>query len=380
MPPERASIDDRYIRERPSGIGSYVRALVDRIPPMAHEDSFLLWADPRAPRPLSRERNVREVTVAAGANSLQTLLWPSRLADLADVDVLHAPFNLLGRGLRCATVVTVHDLIWLLTPAASEGMSLATPFQALFYRDGILRALREATRIIAISQATADAIHLVAPEARSRVRVILHGVEARFRPADDRQRARSDAAKALGTEDDYLLVVGQNAPFKNHAAVLDAFAAANLGPHVRLVMLQRLNPGGKLARRAHELGIANRVIWPQSLDNSDVIAVMQSALALVQLSRFEGFGMPTAEAMACGTPVIASDIPPLLEVSGGAALHVGLEGPAAGEAMRKIARDAALRRELSAKGLERARALSWASSAERHLEVYREAALVGARG
>lgn len=370
----RASIDARYIRERPSGIGAYVRALVDRIPALAPRDTFQLWVDPRAKRPITRAPNVTETVVAAPANSLRTLLWPARLADLSGVDVLHEPFNLLGRGVRCATVVTVHDLIWLLTPAASEGLSPATPFQALFYRDGILRALREATRIVSISRATADAIRLVAPEASARVRVIPHGVEPRFRPAEDPDASRRDAARLLGTDDPYFLVMGQNAPYKNHVGILEGFAAADLGPRVRLVLLQRLYSGGEVARRARALGLEDRVIWPERLSDEQVLTLLHGALALVQFSRFEGFGMPAAEAMAAGTPVVASDIPPLVEVLGGAGLHVPLDPRALGAALRRVAETPALRGELRARGLERARELSWDRSAEAHLEVYREAA------
>jgi glycosyltransferase involved in cell wall biosynthesis len=370
----RASIDARYLRERPSGIGAYVRALVDRIPALAPDDRFQLWVHPRATRPLTRAPNVSEHVVRAGANSLPTLLWPSRLVDLEGVDVLHEPFNLLGRGVRASTVVTLHDLIWVLTPSASEGLSLATPFQAAFYRDGILRALRSATRVVSISRATADAVHMFMPEASRRVRVIPHGVEARFRPAEDVEASRREAARLIGTGDPYFLVMGQNAPYKNHEGILEAFAAADLGPRVRLVLVQRLYAGGRLARRARELGLEGRVIWPDRPSDDGVLALLHGALALVQFSRFEGFGMPAAEAMAAGTPVVASDIAPLVEVLAGAGLHVPLDPRALASALRRLADTPSLREELRGRGLERARELSWDKSARDHLDVYREAA------
>jgi glycosyltransferase involved in cell wall biosynthesis len=375
----RASIDCRYIRERPSGIGAYVRALADRVPALARDDRFDLWVDPRAKRPLTGFPNVTETLVRPAANSLPTLLWPSRLADLRAADVLHEPFNLLGRGVPCASVVTLHDLIWLLTPTASEGLSLATPFQALFYRDGIQRTLRLATRIVAISHATASAIHLVAPEASPRVRVVHHGVEARFAPPASDDAARATAARLLGTEDPYLLVVGQNAPFKNHEGILEGFAAADLGPNVRLVLLQRLYAGGRLLERARALGIADRVVFRSGLTEDEVVTLLQAALALVQFSRFEGFGMPALEAIACGTPVVASDIAPLVEVLGGAAVHARLDPRALGAALRRVVAEPLLRAELGARGLERARAFSWDRSAAEHLEVYRDAAREGPR-
>jgi glycosyltransferase involved in cell wall biosynthesis len=104
---------------------------------------------------------------------------------------------------------------------------------------------------------------------------------------------------------------------------------------------------------------------------------MQSATCLVQPSRYEGFGMPVAEAMACGTPVIASDIAPLREVAAGAALHVPQDLAALAAAMRRLVHEPALRDELRAKGLARARSLSWDRCAAQHLEVYREAAEAG---
>jgi len=379
------SIDCRYVRERPSGIGAYVRALVDRLPLLDPASHFHLWVDPRAPRPLSPEGNVHESVVRAPANGLATLLAPARLVSLDDIDVLHEPFNLLGRGIRCPTVVTIHDLMWLESPADSEGLSPVTPFKVAFYADGIRRALREATRLAAISHATADVIRRLAPRAAARVRVIPHGIEPRFRPPLDRDLALARSAARLGIHGRYLLVVGQNTPSKNHRMVLDAFAAARLPCDMHLVLLQRLYRGRRfgvfgapsLAERARDLGIRDRVVFPDHLDDDALVELVQGATALVQFSRYEGFGMPGLEALACGTPVIASNIPALVEVLGTAAVHVPLHGSELARALEHVTRDRGLARELSARGPERAREFSWDRSAQLHLELYREAARAG---
>ena len=368
----RIAIDCRYIRERPSGIGAYVRALVERIPERAGEDELVLWTHPAAPRPLSRAANVRQVTVRAQVNNLPWLVLPRLLAPMADVELLHAPSNILGRGIPCRTVVTIHDLMWVQSPQLCERNRFKRLFKAPFYRNGIARALREATRIVAISQATADAITALSPAAAQRVRVIHHGIESCFTPPEDAAAAMA-RCEALGAKPPFLLVVGQNAPYKNQQAIVEAFAAAVRPRDLSLVFVHRFAKGSALARAVTDGGIQDRVTWLQKVSAADVIALMQSAQALVQFSRMEGFGMPALEAMACGTPVIASDIPVLAEVLGAAGVKVALEVSALSAAITRLSREQAWREELSARGLERARQFSWERCAAEHLEVYREA-------
>lgn len=356
----RVSIDCRYIRERPSGIGHYVQALIRRLPELAPDVRFHLWADPRAPRPLSAAGNVEETTVRAAANGLRTLAAPARLVDLRDVDVLHATFNTIGRGVPCPSVVTVHDLMWLDQPRLCARPPWL-PFKYLYYRDGILRALAEARRLIAISHTTANSIRRRIPDPE-RVRVIHHGVDPRFvpGPADRPTLAR------LGIRGRFFLVVGQNAPFKNHDAVRAAFVAAALPPDVELVVVERLYE----APRAR----IERVRVIGAVSDAELVALYRSTLALVQFSRWEGFGLPALEAAACGAPVIASAIPALREILGDAALSVPLSTRALARSLERVAREPNLRRELRDKSVERAARFSWQESAAAHLDVYRDAA------
>ncbi len=379
--PMRVAIDCRYIRERPSGIGAYVHGIVSRMPELAPDAHFRLWKSPLATGPLSTARNTTEVEIHPKANSLPTTMFPARLDVLKDVDLFHQPSNVMGRGIPCPSVVTIHDLMWLRRPALCAGLSPVTPFQYAYFRDGITRALREARRLICISQATADDVVAMAPLARERVRVIHHGIEPLFAPPKDRAQAESEGRKIVGFDEPYFLVVGQNSPSKYHRGVLEAFAQAACKSCVRLVLLQRLYAKGqwwvmgtdRLDRVAERLSLGDRVVSLPRLSNEDVVRLLQGALALVQFSKFEGFGMPLLEAMACGTPAIASDIAPLREVSGGAAVHVPLEIDNLTRALDRVASTPALCAELSARGIERSRDFRWERAAEQTLEVYREA-------
>jgi len=377
----RVAIDARYIREKPSGIGTYVRAMVDRLPHLATSDQFLLWAHPLAPRPLSDAPNTRDLTVRPGPNSPAPVLWPNCYSQTADVDVFHSPHNIMSRGMRCPTVVTVLDVMAIDHPGLHlQGLERLA--LRLYYPQAVWRALYHAARLIVPTLATADRVRALVPEAGSRTRVIWLAPDRCFQPPADRETSRRRAAALTGVDDPYLLVVGADSPTKRHALALAAFAAAAPEPW-RLVMLQR--PGtydhrrrlSRLKARARQLHVGDRVIWLPHVPRADVAALIQNAGALMQPSVYEGFGLPVLEAMACGCAVIATDIPPFREIAGGAALLVPPDDVGAlTAAVRDVVMSPDRRRALVESGLARARQFSWDRCARETLDVYREAAAV----
>ncbi len=371
----RYVIDARYVEPKPSGIGRYVEALVERLPPLAPKAHFHLWTHPARPRPVSFE-NVSCSPVSAPSDGLRTLLVPSRLGELRPRDVLHLPFSLLGRGLRCATVVTIHDLMWLEQPELVEGRPLMRRVRQQYYRRGMRWAMRHATRIIAVSEATASRIRAVEPGSADRIRVTHNAASAAFSPATDLQEAARAASAVLGTNAPYYLVVGKSEPYKGHEVAVRAFARAAQGEEL-LVLIQRAGSSSGLRRLADQLGIAQRVRLLQAVTEGELVALLRGARALLQPSVIEGFGIPALEAMACGCPVIGSDTPALVEVMGGAGLNAAVgDDQAMAQALQRL-RQANLRDELRQRGLARAATFSWERTAEATLGVYREAAAVG---
>lgn len=364
-------IDCRYLGPRPSGIAETVRALVDFAPALAPDLDFLLLRSPAHDGRLSDAGNVREAVVPQAANGPATMWWLPHVVDLSGVKLFHATFNIMPAGLRMPCVTTVHDLMWLTHPRWCNPRALGR-MQALFHTHGIKRALHRATAIATVSEASRAQIIAHAPATANRTFVTLSGVSPDFRPT----RRDSVRLTELGVRPDrrFVLIVGQYAPYKNHEGALRAFARAFANrTDIDLVLVQRMGKGAeRLVRLATTLGIERRVRFLRTVSRQDLVQLYSAAAALLHPSFCEGFGNPLVEAMACGCPVVASDISAMPEVTGGAALLTPLDDThAIAAALRTAVNDrrrAAVMREA---GLARAAQLSWRTFAAANLAIYR---------
>jgi len=255
---------------------------------------------------------------------------------------------------RGPVVLTVHDLSTLVVPQTEE------PARVRHFARALRVHARHAQRVITPTEAIAKQVVERLGVAKERVRAIPHGVDARFRP---------DGPKAKPVQRRYVLYVGALGPRKGVDTLLAAFDALP-GPVRRehaLVLagpLQRIDPA--------RLEDATRLGYVR---DDELPALLRGAAAFVYPSRYEGFGLPLLEALACGVPSVASDDPALVEVAGGCALHAARGDVAAlGEALQRVLEDSALRNDLARKGPERAAWFTWERSALAHLAAYREAA------
>jgi glycosyltransferase involved in cell wall biosynthesis len=368
------AIDARYVRERPSGVGAVVESLIREVPRRMPSFDFLLLRHPRAPKPLSTSPNVREIEVSAEANGPATLAWLPRIVDLRGVDLFHATFNILPAGLRMPTVATVHDVMWLDAPALCQTNSVWGILERSFYAIGIRRALRSATRIVTVSEATARDVARIEPSAGSRTVIGRLGVTPGFSPAaDDAERAEDaklTAALVPGARR-YVLAVGQSAPYKNHRRVVEAFVEAfRDDPSTHLVFVHRLGKGNDLLRGV-EPAMAERVRLLPTVTSRQLTALYREAFTLCHPSLCEGWGLPIGEALASGCPVVTSARSAMPEVAGDAAVYVDptdVRSIAAG--LRSLAEDPATRERCVERGLRRARALAWETHVEATISSY----------
>jgi len=294
---------------------------------------------------------------------------------LPDCDLFHATEHLLPRLKDARTVLTVHDLIFLLFP------EYHLPLNKWFLNRFMPLFVRRAHAIIAVSQCTKDDLirHYTVPS--EKITVVYEGVDARFQPVTDldtltRVRARYSLPER------YVLYVGTIEPRKNLNTLLEAFAGLKERPatcdlrpatcDLRLVIVGKtgwLYEG--FFRRLRELGLEDQVIFPGFVPDEDLPAIYSAAELFVFPSLYEGFGLPPLEAMACGTPVVVSNTSSLPEVVGEAGLMVDpRDVRALAEAMERVLTDEHLRAELTANGLERARQFTWERAAQETMEVY----------
>jgi len=371
-------VDCRYIRKRPSGIGVVLQELIQRLPALIGNEPLLLLKHPEAVDRLSDAPNVREQVVSQEANGPATMWWLPRVVDLRGVDLYYSASNTLPHGLSMATVVTVCDVMWIKHPRWARSTGAWGRIETSYYQHGIWRALRKATRICTISEASKDEIRSVHEPAGARTTVIREGVSTEFHPIRGEQQ-REHAAEVIerlapGARR-WVLTVGQFAPYKNHERIVRAFGRAFPADNgVHLVLVQRLGEGSRvLGPIARMLGIEARVHFLQGLSLSDLAALYRGAACVCHASLYEGFGNALAEGMASGVPVVTSNRSSMPEVCGDAALFVDPEDvDDIARALRVAVTDEPTASRLRRDGEARAGQMSWDAYAEQYAHVFRE--------
>ncbi len=173
--------------------------------------------------------------------------------------------------------------------------------------------------------------------------------------------------------DEYILYFGSNKPHKNLVTLVEAYATMAAETGARLVIAGYWDAAyPESRRRAEALGLGERVRFLGPVDEADAPALYSGATCFVFPSRYEGFGLPVLEAMACGAAVACSNTSSLPQVGGDAALYFAPEDiDGLAHALRRLISDPVLRQTLAQKGLEQARRFSWSRTATQTLEVYR---------
>ncbi|HEY4348237.1 MAG TPA: glycosyltransferase family 1 protein [Gaiellaceae bacterium] len=326
-------IDADVLGRQRTGDETYVANLLRELPAVAPDLRFVAVTR----RPDLVPDGIEAIELPARLQETRMAISMPRLLRRVRPELAHFQHALPPRW-RGKTVVTLHDLSF------EDDDTTMGRVDRLVFRTVVPRAARRAGHVLTVSERTKRDIVSRYGIAGSKVTVTPNGVDPAFAPG--------------GAHESFVLFVGAIQPRKDPLAALAAARAVDLplvvaGPEKDPELVRELRAGGAELR--------GYVTQPELAD------LYRAAAMLVLPSRFEGFGLPVLEAMACGTPVVAADEPALREVGGEAVVYA--EGGDFGAAARRAldGRDAR-----SAAGIERAKLFSWAETARRTAEVYRQ--------
>ena len=362
-------IDARLVYYTRAGIGQYTLRLTHALASLYRDDRFILLQDRRQSAPLLDEPNVSAAhCLVPSHHTLEQILLPW-VVNRLQADVFHSPDFIPPLRARGPSVITIHDLAFLLYP------HFLTKDSARYYGQ-IDRAVRRADRIIAVSETTKGDLIRMLGTPEDRIRVIYEAADPLFQP-EDRAGALEQVQALFDLPGEFILFVSTIEPRKNVTGLLRAYQRLRedykLTPALVLVGAR-----GWLCAEVDELveklGLKPHCFFLGSVGSHDLSHLYNAARCLVHPAFYEGFGLPPLEAMACGTPVVVSNVSSLPEVVGDAALLVNPENDEEiTVALWRLLTDSLLWAELREKGLRRAAAFSWERAAQQTMAVYREA-------
>ena len=376
----RVALDGQPLLASLAGVGHYTRQLIHALARVGPDHHFYVVA-PRPLRAWTRgqvlrvdfpEPNVERIIpgwwAAMRARVERRLGHSPEMSRGADPpgDIFHATNHIFPFRLRrVPTVLTIHDVTMRLFPEWHPARRLALMGPAL------APAASRADRIVTPSHHTREDVLKLLPVEPERVVVIPEGVDPTFEPRPESEVAARLAPLGLRAGE-YLLFLGTIEPRKNLTRLLEAVEAAGAGVG-RLVLAGGGGWNNAAIRSAiARLTRAGRVRALGYVPDDLRGPLLAGARAFVYPSLYEGFGLPPLEAMACGTPVLTSNVSALPEVMGDAALYVDpTDVSALTAALTTIWGDDALRADLRARGLARASEFTWDRTARLTLDVYR---------
>jgi glycosyltransferase involved in cell wall biosynthesis len=370
----RIGIDGRAIRPEPDGIGRYTQQLIRAAAAAFPDAQIVVWCLPSAVESLPRSPQVQPVICNHHHLSGFTVGRFARQIRIARIDLLHSPFFLGPTRVRCPLLVTVHDLMALERPDFfSESPRLVAWYKRFFHRRFVPRSLRAADRIVTVSRWVAQRVERLGMS-REKVRLLPNSVDAQFSstsPGSDHETLRS-----LGLQPGFFLHVGRWKRYKNLPLLLEAYqhyAARTSREPAGLVLCRGGGADRRVDQALDQLGLRERVRILPGVSDRLLPVLYRAALALLQPSACEGFGLPIVEAMACGTPVACSDAGALPEVAGDAAVQLDSASSGAwADALERLATDQDLRAQLRSKGLARSTIYTLDNMAKNLASIYRE--------
>ena len=367
------------------GIGTYIRNVVRTLARLDHESQYFLIGSPgKVAECGALPDNFHCIPLADNENTVKGSFEFRAMVRRAQCDVTHIPHLFwIPRALPCRYIVTVHDLLEHMY-GARNGSSIRRSLHTQLTR----RALRNADRVLAVSQFTKSELEQIFGIPRDRIEVVYNAIDERFLRGHASEADHQLIAERYQVNYPFILYAGAIRPHKNVVRIIEAFSALKTElekeqqfTDLKLIIIgDDLSSHPDLRRTVIRSGVQNDVRFLGFVPIEVLRIFYDVAKVFVFPSLYEGFGLPPLEAMAHGTPVVTSNTSSLPEVGGNAAIMVNPENVfEIQRALQKALLDAALRIRMKQRGYEQAKKFSWMASVSRILEIYREVANKTAR-
>ncbi len=374
----RVGLDARDALRRESGISTLTTFLCRALAEIESDDEFWLYLDsydgqgPSNPGLVSGQSFHTSVLPGSGQMWKQVRLPLALRRD--KIDVFHSMTSTIPLARPCPTVVTVCDLFFEAHPELAPAKTRFKMRRLFSY------AARHADRVIAISETTKRDLMRFYGTPEDRISVIYPGLNPFYRrldPVKDGEKSKAVLSE-YGISRPFLLHVGGMTENRNIGGLLDALAKLKqAGSRPKLVLVGRSFWGFDLKTELAKRLLCDDVVEIKYAPNEDLRVLYNEADVLLLPSLYEGFGLPIIEAMACGTPVITSNLSAMPEAAGDAGLLIDPhDSVAIAKAIESVMEDKTLRDKLVVKGLEHSKSFSWLTNAARTIAVYHSLANV----
>jgi glycosyltransferase involved in cell wall biosynthesis len=362
----------RIFRAGKHGMDVVALELIRRIQKADHANTYYLFARNGPDRNCIQDSENLQLKIlpAISYADWEQLALPAAVKKYSP-DILHCTANTAPLKCSVPLVLTLHDIIYL--ERTDLGGSAYQNTGNLYRRFIVPHAVRNARSIITVSEYERSVIVAKFPEAAEKISVIYNGVDERFHQheaKDSKELFRS----AYGLPKDYILFLGNTAPKKNTPNVIKAYVhycELEKNPLPIVVTDYSQDNIKHILRQLQKPQLINSFILPGHIPIQKMPLLYNCSALFLYPSLRESFGLPLLEAMACGVPVITSNVSAMPEVAGGAAVFVDPDNykDIAGSILSLLA-DEGIRTSYIQKGLARASQFSWDNAAKHLMQVY----------
>jgi len=368
----KIGIDGRAAKwYRGTGIGTYTYQLINSLNSLDNLNQYLLFMPESCSYDIALNENfkLRNISENIKDNFWDEVNIPNILYD-EDIQIYHVPQNGVGlpKDKKCPFVITLHDVIPYKMPETVSDRYLK------IFNEELPRLISLCDGIITVSNYSKEDIVKAFNFPREKIHVTYLAGENIYRTMD-KIESKNVIKKHYSIDGDYILYIGGFSPRKNIMGLIEAFSklVPLLDKDIKLVIAGKHGISYNIYKnRVEELHLADKIIFPGFIELEHLPYLYNAAKLFTYPSFYEGFGLPPIEAMACGVPVIASNVTSVPEIVQDAAILVDpYDIDNIFNAMYTVLCDDALRSTLIAKGLTRASELTWTDTAKKTLQAYK---------